>query len=380
VKPGPDAGANREIMAKFFAVTIIVIAIASAIPIVRHTWPAPEDISLHGHLIDEQMSETMAEAGISFLAAQFVLAIFIWKFSDRPKDAKIGKFPGGAKGLVIAAFLLVGTEVLALGVFGTRAWASVYFTPPSADSLPIQVQAGQFAFYFRYPGADGKFGPLHANLINEAAILCAQVGRTDISLAELEMARDKVRFGKERKSMVLKKKEREMVAHHEAGHTIIHLKTSLLPPLYKVSIVPRGTALGVTTLLPDEDQNLQSKKFLLEELLVLMGGRAAEKTFYDSTTNGAAGDLDMARKVARKMIHEWGMGEKLYYELDQKDAEVEINRLLENADRQAHELILSQKENTAKLAQALLTQETLTRDEVLKLLDLSPSAVALAVN
>ena len=114
--------------------------------------------------------------------------------------------------------------------------------------------------------------------------------------------------------MVLKKKEREMVAYHEAGHTIIHLQTHLLPPLYKVSIVPRGQALGVTTLLPDEDQNLQSKNFLLEELLVLMGGRAAEKTFYGSTTNGAAGDLDMARKIARKMIHEWGMGERLYYE------------------------------------------------------------------
>lgn len=155
-------------MAKFFAVTIIIIAIASAIPIVRHTWPAPQDISVHGRLIDEQMSETMAEAGISFLAAQFILAIFIWKFSNRPKDAKIGKFPGGAKGLVIAAFLLVGTEVLALGIFGTRAWASVYFTPPSADAMPVQVQAGQFAFYFRYPGPDRKFGPLHASLINEA--------------------------------------------------------------------------------------------------------------------------------------------------------------------------------------------------------------------
>ena len=166
-KAGSKAGGKRDIMAKFFAVTIIVIAIASAIPILRHTWPAPQDISVHGHLIDEQMSETMAEAGISFLAAQFILAIFIWKFSNRPKDAKIGKFPGGAKGLVIAAFLLVGTEVLALGIFGTRAWASVYFTPPAADAMPIQVQAGQFAFYFRYPGPDGKFGPLHPSLINE---------------------------------------------------------------------------------------------------------------------------------------------------------------------------------------------------------------------
>jgi cell division protease FtsH len=120
--------------------------------------------------------------------------------------------------------------------------------------------------------------------------------------------------------------------------------------------------------LPDEDQHIQSRQFLLEELLVLMGGRAAEKTFYDATTNGAAGDLDVARKIARKMIHEWGMGEKLYYEPEQRDAEAEINRLLETADRRAHELIKTHKGNTAKLARALLDRETLTRDEVLQLL------------
>ena len=155
-------------MAKFFAVTIIMIAIISAMPIVMHKWEPPADISTHGKLIDDQISETMAEAGISFLAAQFILAIFVWKFSNRPKDAKIANFPGGAKGLVIAALLLVGTEVLALGVFGTKAWANVYFTASAADALPIQAQAGQFAFYFRYPGPDGKFGPLHPNLISEA--------------------------------------------------------------------------------------------------------------------------------------------------------------------------------------------------------------------
>src|SRR5882762_7277838 len=114
--PDDKAGSGSRLeprhMAKFFAVTIIAIAIASAIPILRHTWPAPEDISVHGHLIDEQMSETMAEAGISFLAAQFILAIFIWKFSNRPQDARIRNLPGGAKGLVIAVLLLVGTEVL----------------------------------------------------------------------------------------------------------------------------------------------------------------------------------------------------------------------------------------------------------------------------
>jgi cell division protease FtsH len=224
----------------------------------------------------------------------------------------------------------------------------------------------------------GMSGADLANLINEAAILSAQQDSTSIKLSDMEAARDKVRFGKERKSMVLKKAEREMVAYHEAGHTIIHLHTTSLPPLYKVSIVPRGQALGVTTLLPDEDQNLQNKKFLLEELLVLMGGRAAEKTFYGSTTNGAAGDLDVARKIARKMIHEWGMGERLYYEPEKQDAEMEINRLLETADNEAHALIQAHKQNTEKLAKALLERETLTREEVSELLDLKKLEVATA--
>jgi len=220
----------------------------------------------------------------------------------------------------------------------------------------------------------GMSGADLANLLNEAAILSALQNAKQIDLAGLEAARDKVRYGKERKSMVVKQKEREMVAYHEAGHTIIHLQTSLLPPLYKVSIVPRGQALGVTTLLPDEDQNLQSKSFCLEELLVLMGGRAAEKTFYDWTTNGAAGDLDVARKLARKMIHEWGMGERLYYEPEKQDAESEINRLLEAADRQAHDLLQVHKDSTEKLAKALLARETLTRQEVLELLDPATAA------
>ena len=191
-----------------------------------------------------------------------------------------------------------------------------------------------------------------------------------LHLDELEESRDKVRWGKERKSMVLKKEEREMVAYHEAGHTIINLHKALLPPLYKVSIIPRGAALGVTTLLPIEDQNIHSKTFLLEQMVVLMGGRAAEKVFYGATTNGAHGDLNSAKQVARQMIHDWGMGEKLYYQSEQKDAEVEINRLLETADRDAWEIIKAQRGNTEKLAKALLERETLTREEVLELLDL----------
>jgi cytochrome c oxidase subunit II len=155
-------------MAKLVAITIIVIAIASAVPILRHTWWMAPDISTHGAPIDEQMSETMAEAGLSFLASQILLAVFIWKFSQSRSGEKIKSFPGGAKGLVIAAFLLVGTEVLALGAFGAKAWANMYFTPPAPNAMPVQVQAGQFAFYFRYPGPDGKFGPIHPDLISES--------------------------------------------------------------------------------------------------------------------------------------------------------------------------------------------------------------------
>lgn len=220
----------------------------------------------------------------------------------------------------------------------------------------------------------GMSGADLSNLLNEAAIISALQDASQITLADLETARDKVRFGKERKSMVLQKKEREMVAYHEAGHTLIHLQTTLMPPLYKVSIVPRGQTLGATTLLPQEDQNLQSQAFLMEELVVLMGGRAAEKVFYGSTTNGASGDLDMARKIACKMIHEWGMGEKLYYEPKQRDAEAEINHLLESADRQALTIIQDNKEKTEKLANALLTQDTLTREAVLELLEMPTAA------
>ena len=214
----------------------------------------------------------------------------------------------------------------------------------------------------------GMSGADLANIINEAAILCAQQDGSKISILELEASRDKVRFGKERRSMIVSGNDREIVAYHEAGHAIVNLQKTLLPKLYKVSIVPRGSALGTTTLLPDEDQNISSKELLLEQLALLMGGRAAEKVFFGSTTNGAAGDLDTARNIARKMIYEWGMGQKLYYEPEQRDAEIEVNRILENADRHALALIDSHRKNTKKLAEALLSYETLSRDEVLELL------------
>src|ERR1700688_4529403 len=154
-------------MGKLYGVILTIIALVSAYPIVTHMYVQPVDISTHGHAIDEQLADTMAEAGLSFVLAQLLLAFFVWKYSNRKDGTKVSHLPGGAKLMVVAAFILVGTEVLALGVFGQKAWASVYFTAPKPDDLQVQVQAGQFAFYFRYPGPDGKFGPLHPDKIDE---------------------------------------------------------------------------------------------------------------------------------------------------------------------------------------------------------------------
>ena len=164
-------------MAKIFAVTIVVIAIASAIPIVMHMWPMPQDISTHGHLIDEQYSDTMVEAGVSFLASQILLAFFIWKFSSPKPGDKIKSFPGGAAGLVIAAFLLVGTECLALGVFGVKAWASVYFTPPAAKRCPSRCRRDSSHFISAIPArmeSSAQFTPTRSarpTRISSASIL-----------------------------------------------------------------------------------------------------------------------------------------------------------------------------------------------------------------
>ena len=132
-------------MAKVFAVTVILIAIGSAIPILMHKWVPPVDISTHGPLIDEQLSETMVEAGISFLAAQFILGLFVWKYSNTPKSAKIRNFPGGATGLVTAAVLLVGLEAMALGVLA--AIISTYYV--AIYALPGLIRVA------RRPGLSG---------------------------------------------------------------------------------------------------------------------------------------------------------------------------------------------------------------------------------
>lgn len=154
-------------MARVLALLIIVITIISAVPLLRHTWWMPPDISTHGAMIDRQMIHTMAGAGVAFLISQFLLAGFIWSSSSSQPGMRLKTIPGGCWSAVSIAFVLVGIEVLALGSFGVKSWAAIYLTSPSPGAMPIEVQAGQFAFYFRYPGGDGSFGPAHPEMISE---------------------------------------------------------------------------------------------------------------------------------------------------------------------------------------------------------------------
>lgn len=157
-------------MGKAFAIILTLITVISVAIFASHHWWFPEVASAHGAGMNDQFVETFIGAGIGFVLAQLGLATFTWKFGEKKGDASpIRIFPGGAKGLVILALVYVGIEIIALEVVGQKVWAAMYFAPPSADSLRVEVLAGQFAFYFRYPGPDGKFGPIHVDKIDEAS-------------------------------------------------------------------------------------------------------------------------------------------------------------------------------------------------------------------
>jgi|SRR6267143_1500786 len=153
-------------MGKLFAVVVAIIALVSAAIFALHIWWLPPDISAHGVRIDRQLSETMVSSGILFVLAQLALALFVWQASGTTRGIKT--FPGGATPMVVLALVLVGAEILVLTFVGSKVWASIYQTPPDPNSLQIEVQAEQFAFYFRYAGADGKFGAMHPELMNDA--------------------------------------------------------------------------------------------------------------------------------------------------------------------------------------------------------------------
>ena len=154
-------------MGKLLAVLIAAITVVSAVIFARHIWWMPPDISVLGKGIDHQLGETMVSAGVLFVVAQLVLAAFIWRYTDRGDARPIRTFPGGVTPMVVGALVLVGAEVLALSFVGTKVWAGIYQAPVDPRALHIDVQAEQFAFYFRYAGADGAFGSTHPNLIDD---------------------------------------------------------------------------------------------------------------------------------------------------------------------------------------------------------------------
>ena len=236
-------------------------------------------------------------------------------------------------------------------------------------------------------GTPGYSGAELANVINEAALLAARKGMKAITTAELEDARDKVRWGKERRSLAMSDKEKENTAYHEAGHAILGCLLEHTDPLHKVTIIPRGPSLGSTMYLPMEDKYTHRKNELLDRLVMIMGGRVAEELIFGDVTNGARGDISQASGIARKMVCEWGMSDRLgmveygdheehvflgrdinrgrnFSEATAQEIDQEVKKLCDNAYNRAKHLITSQRDKLEIIAKALLEFETLDGEQV----------------
>lgn len=231
------------------------------------------------------------------------------------------------------------------------------------------------------------------NILNEAALLAARKGKDKIGMAEIEEAIDRVMMGLERKGMAISDKEKEQIAYHEAGHAIMGLMVPNSDPLHKVSIIPRGGALGVTQQFPIEDKHIYDKKDIYGRILVLMGGRAAEEIFYgkEGITTGAENDLQRATELAYRMVAMWGMSEKvgpiavkkvanpfiggITTSIDtspelQKEIDEEVKKILSSAYEYAKNIIELYKEPIKAVVKRLLEKETITCEEFVEVLSL----------
>ncbi|MEQ1748264.1 MAG: ATP-dependent zinc metalloprotease FtsH [Prosthecobacter sp.] len=229
-------------------------------------------------------------------------------------------------------------------------------------------------------GTPGFSGAELANVINEAALLAARRNLKSIGTAELEEARDKVRWGRERRSLALSEKEKENTAYHEAGHAILIEVLEHTDPLHKVTIIPRGPSLGSTMWLPEEDKFTHRKSELLDDLVVAMGGRVAEEIQFGDVTNGAMGDIRQATSISRSMVCAWGMSEKMgmvdyggdgeqpimapgrsrnYSGATAQKIDEEVKRLIDEAYSKAKDILLRYKDKLDAIAVALLEYETL---------------------
>ncbi|NTU77073.1 MAG: ATP-dependent zinc metalloprotease FtsH, partial [Alphaproteobacteria bacterium] len=242
-------------------------------------------------------------------------------------------------------------------------------------------------------GTPGFSGADLANLVNEAALLAARNNKTDVGMAELEAAKDKVMMGAERRSMVMTEMERKLTAYHEAGHALVGLNVPQHDPLHKITIVPRGRALGVTFNLPERDKYSQTKTELESRLASMFGGRVAEEIIFgpENVTTGASSDIQQATVLVRRMITEFGMSDKLgrvRYNANEQEIflghsiaqqqnvseataqiiDMEVRRLIEEAEGTARRILKAHMDDLHKIAAALLEHETLSGDEVAKLL------------
>ncbi|MCG8693636.1 MAG: ATP-dependent zinc metalloprotease FtsH [Minwuiales bacterium] len=238
-------------------------------------------------------------------------------------------------------------------------------------------------------GTPGFSGADLANLVNEAALLAARASKRVVTMTEFEEAKDKVMMGSERRSMVMSDEEKELTAYHEGGHALVAMHTPASDPVHKATIIPRGRALGMVMRLPEKDQYSMRRDQLLAHLTVAMGGRVAEELIFghDAVTTGASNDIKQATDMARRMVTEWGMSEKLgplrysaneeevflghsitqQKNISESTAEVidaEVRRIVEDADANARKVMNENLDQLHAIAKALLEYETLTGDEI----------------
>ncbi len=239
-------------------------------------------------------------------------------------------------------------------------------------------------------GTPGFSGAELAALVNEAAIGAAIKNREQVTQADFDEARDKIAFGREKKSRVMDPEDKRITAFHEAGHALVSSLLENTEPVHKVTIIPRGMALGATMMLPERDRMHMSRRRLLDELAVLFGGRVAEEVFCNDITSGASNDIQRATHIAKLMVTEWGMSDRLgpihladrygseflgteltvgrdHSEATIREIDEELHRILHQAYERAQETILSNRESLERLAEALLRFETLQGSEVRRL-------------
>ena len=236
-------------------------------------------------------------------------------------------------------------------------------------------------------GTPGYSGAELANLLNEAALLAARNNKKGIGMSELEEARDKVRWGRERRSLAMTDEEKKCTAWHEAGHAIVNVLLEHTHPLHKVTIIPRGQSLGSTMSLPKDDVLNRRRKEMLDMMAVTMAGRIAEEVVSGDITTGAASDIQQATQLARSMVCHWGMSDKLgmvqygedreyvflgremirskdYSETTAQEIDNEVKRIIDEACARAKNLIETHRDKLELVANALLEFETLDGQQV----------------